>query len=90
MKTFQQFLEESKEKKLIKKLSKKIEKRVAKDVKRQQKEHPDRLARMDYGHSEPNSIERLASIMAMERTASKWRKKMKAKQLKAQQNQEES
>ena len=80
MKTFQQFLEESKEKKLIKKLSKKIEKRVAKDVKRQQRENPDRPARMNYGDSEPGSIERRAAVMAMMKTDSDWRKKMKERQ----------
>jgi len=76
MKTFQQFLEESK----VKKLAKKIAKQVKKDVKRQQRENPDRPARMNYGDSEPNSLERRAAIMAMMKTDSDWRKKMKERQ----------
>lgn len=76
MKTFQQFLEESK----VNKLAKKIAKQVKKDVKRQQRENPDRPARMNYGDSEPNSIERRAAIMAMMKTDSDWRKEMKERQ----------
>ena len=76
MKTFQQFLEGSK----VKKLAKKIAKQVKKDVRLQQRENPDRPARMNYGDSEPNSLERRAAIMAMMKTDSDWRKKMKERQ----------
>lgn len=73
MKTLQQFLEEGK----IKKLAKRIAKRVANDAEQQRSENPDKPVVLNYGDSEPNSTERNAAIMAMMKSDSDWRKRMK-------------
>lgn len=82
MKTFKEFLEESK----IKKLAKEIEKRVAKDLKKQRKKNPDQPTIANYGDYPVGSKEREAAIMAMMNADKLGRKNMK-KKLKMQSNQ---
>lgn len=76
MKTFQEFLEEGKKKK-IKKMAEKIGKSVAKDIKRQEKENPGQTHVADYGNPAPGSPETDAAIMAMMQRSREGLKKMK-------------
>lgn len=76
MKTFQEFIAESKAKK-IKELSKEIERRVNKDIKKQKKKNPDQPVVADYGNPPVGSKESEAAIMAMMRMSSQQREKMK-------------
>jgi hypothetical protein len=68
MKTFQEFIEEGKNKnreEKIKNRAKEIKKEIKKSRKEQLKQNPDKPVVLDYGESKPNSPERLASIQAM-------------------------
>lgn len=76
MKSFQEFLEEGRKKK-IEKLAKQIEKTVSKDVKTQRKENPNATPVADYGNSKPHSKEAEAAMMAMMRRDKAARKRMK-------------
>lgn len=68
MKTFKQFLEEGK----IKKLAKKI----IKDIEAQRKENPSQI--VQYPESKPNSKKRLAITKAMEIIGKRDRREMKS------------
>lgn len=87
MKTFQEFLEEGR-KKRIAKLADKIGKSVKKDMERQRQQNPERSPVADYGNPELGSDEHMAAIQAMMDRDSKWRKKMKQQQ-KATENQQQ-
>ena len=76
MKSFQEFLEEGRRKK-IEKLAKEIEKTVSKNVKTQRKKNPNATPVADYGHSKPNSEEAEAAMMAMMARDKDARKRMK-------------
>ena len=79
MKTFQEFLEEGKNKR-IKILTKQIEKSVSKDVKKQEKENPGQPTVANYGNPKLGSDEHMAAIRAMMNRDSAWRKQMKKRQ----------
>lgn len=87
MKTFQEFLEEGKKKK-IEKLAKKIGKEIEQDIARQTQENPDSLPVADYGNPKMGSNKHMAAIQAMMDRDSAWRKEMKKKQKQEQEQQQ--
>ena len=78
MKTFREFLSEGKKKK-EEKYIKKLAKKIGKDIKRQRKEQlaAGKIPIINYPHSEPNSPESKAAIMAFLKDKRKWMDKLK-------------